>query len=144
MRADRAAVDAAWQKVLPRVRETAGKTPEQLHPNDPVAQALARRHLAALRALLRGDDDPPGDWSVNFPMCRDERRRIRRDRGYLGQAGPPPRRPQKAFGPFVRGAETRHGAADFRKLRPSESSRPRDFCQPENFGAAFVRPGGRR
>lgn len=75
----------------------------------------------------------------------DERARIRRDRGYIGQAGPPPRAPQNAFGPSEQGAETRLSAADFRRRsKPSENNPPRKIFQPGIFGNGFVCPRGRR
>jgi hypothetical protein len=82
------------------------------------------------------------------PRASDRRRQIRRDRGYVGQAGPPPRLPRKAFGPAANGAETRLNAADSvqrSSQKPSENSPPRGICKPENSGNAFVRPRrGRR
>lgn len=95
--------------------------------------------------------DPPDDGGgspVLLMVLFDRRAQIRRDRGYVGQAGPPPRlEPQKAFDPAASGVETRPEAANCRKDSASPNGNPPHvifhllFC-----GLGFLRlaPGGAR
>jgi hypothetical protein len=139
-----------WRRVCLREINRAIAELEQLVAErcpDIVAEFIeVRDDLAKLVATVDAMPAADTDDSPAQPLKPvDQRKLIRASRGYIGQAGPPPRRPQKAFGPFVRGAETRLSAADYRKrVKPSENNPPRKNFQPGIFGNGFVCPRGRR
>jgi hypothetical protein len=137
-----AALDEEWREIEARIEREAHKTPAMLHPHDLKAQRLAKPHYEALLRMLAIEAGQP-KWFVAFsPCCCDERSRIRRDRGYIGQAGPPPRRPKMANPPLERGAQ----ASDdkFGHAQQPEFNSAREFLHPLFSGNGFVCPRGRR
>lgn len=90
----------------------------------------------------RCDDGDPDDDPPAATQPADQRRRIRRDRGLTGMAGPPPRDPKMAKAPFQRrGSQAGFTNADVCCTRCTRQIPPhREFLKPEIFRNGDSRP----
>jgi hypothetical protein len=89
----------------------------------------------------RCDDGDPDDDPAAATQPTDQRRRIRRDRGLTGMAGPPPRDPKMAKAPFQRGSQAGFTNADVCCTRCTRQIPPhREFLKPEIFRNGDSRP----